>query len=153
MSAIDDIFSQSRIDFGLKQKPNWNGTVYGSCQTKGCGNRGRVGFYEGGFCKRCSIRHPDDAKLPVLSGNEGSSGVKTAIPNPSIRWTQKAFVKDFSHNLSGSERADFYMTPEQLARKYDKVDFEDRFDPDDGMSVSNPPKKEKKKGDKEVWMV
>ena len=143
MSKIDDAFDQSRIDFGLQQQPNWNGTVYGACQTQGCGNRGKVGRYEGGFCKLCSTRHPDDRKKYVLASNSGSQGMAINIPNPEIRWNPKIFVKDLSHSLSGSEREDFYMTPEALAKKYDRSDYEDRFDPDeDIVEPKSTPKKE-----------
>ena len=121
MSVIDDVFDQSRIDFGLKQKPNWNGTVYGVCMTKNCPNYKHIGYYEGGFCKKCSTRHYDDVKLPVLSGVVDSSGLMTQIPNPRIRWRSKIFVKDVSHMLSGSEREEFYMTPEERQKKLDRI--------------------------------
>ena len=116
MSAIDDAFDQSRIDAGLQQKPNWNGVVYGVCRTPGCSQNGNVGYYEGGFCKKCSVRHKDDAKLYT-------SDYK-------VRWMNKMFVKDLSHSLSGSERAEFYMTPEQLIRLQDRVDYEPPEDDD-----------------------
>ena len=126
MSNIDDAFSQSRIDFGLKQKPNWNGTVYGACQTKRCGNGRKVGYFTGGFCKICSIRHPDDVKIAALSTGGGEGKDSHVIPNPRIRWVRKMFVKDLSHGLSGSERQDFYMTPEQRDRKQDSVNYKEK---------------------------
>ena len=125
MSSIGDAFAQSRIDFGLKQKPNWNGTVYGACQTRMCGNEHKVGYYEGGFCKLCSVRHPDDRRKAVLAGSTTSGGFRTVIPNLEIRWTAKAFVKDLVHTLSGSERQEFYMTPEQLSRRQDRVAYKE----------------------------
>jgi hypothetical protein len=144
MSNIDDAFAQSRIDFGLKQKPNWNGTVYGACQTRMCANQHKVGYYEGGFCKICSLRHEDDRKLPVLSGVVGGDGYNTTIPNPRIRWVSKAFIKDLSHNLSGSERQEFYMTPAQLAKKQDSTSYlEKDYDPNEGISTPKVAKKKK----------
>lgn len=152
MSKIDDAFAQSRIDFGLKQKPNWNGTVYGSCQTKGCGNHRKVGRYEGGFCKKCSVRHPDDQKKFVLASNTGSAGMALDIPNPEIRWRNKAFVKDLSHKLSGSEREDFYMTPEALTKKYDSVGYSERFNFDEDVVEAKPTPKKKQQFEKGDWV-
>lgn len=154
MSAIDDAFAQSRIDFGLKQKPNWNGTVYGVCMTKGCGNYRRIGYYEGGFCKKCSIRHPEDTSIPVLGGQDGNMGYHTTIPNPRIRWLKKMYVKDISHRLSGSERREFYMTPEQMQNAKDRIDyFEERWDENEGIAEAKPIKGKKKKDDDDDWYV
>ncbi len=147
MSSIDDAFAQSRIDFGLKQKPNWNGTVYGSCQTKGCGNHHKVGYYEGGFCKKCSRHHPDDKKKHVIATQHTSMGWIT-FANPKIRWITKIFVKDLSHSLSGSERADFYMTPEQRVDRLDRVDYVEKYDPNEG--ISTPKVKGRKPGIRET---
>ena len=119
MSGIDDIFDQSRIDFKLSQKPNWNGTVYGVCRTMGCVQYGRVGYYEGGLCKKCSVRHKDD--------------LKRYTSDYQVRWieSKKMYVKDLSHNLSGSERREFYMTPEERIQLQDTVDYEPPKDDDE----------------------
>ena len=119
MSRIEDAFDQERSDSDLKleQQPNWNGTVYGVCRTKGCTQYGTVGEYAGGFCKKCSVRHKDD--------------LKRYTSDYEVRWQKKMYVKDLSHNLSGSERREFYMTPEQLIRLQDRVDYEPPKDDDE----------------------
>ena len=122
MSIIDDAFTETRYEYGLKQKPNWSGTVYGACKTRGCANYRKIGYYEGGFCKKCSVRYPEDAKKPVLSSVE-IRGFRVSIPNPDIRWTIKRWVIDLSEKLTEEERRMFYMTPEQLARRLDRVDY------------------------------
>lgn len=123
MSTIERAFAETRIEHGLKQKPNWSGTVYGACMTKGCGNYRKIDHYAGGFCKVCSTRYPDDKKLPVLSGITVGSGFNTSIPNPKIRWTIKRWVLDLSDRLSPEEQRQFYMTPEERARRGDRVDY------------------------------
>lgn len=122
MASIDDAFREIRYEYGLKQKPNWSGTVYGACITPECGNYHKVGYYDGGFCKMCSIRHPDDVKLPVLSGVT-IRGTVVTMPNPKIRWGIKRWVRDLSSKLSQEERRMFYMTPEQRAKYMDRVDY------------------------------
>ena len=121
MSIIDDAFSIERVasDLPIDHHPNWNGDVYGVCKTKGCPQNGKVGYYAGGFCKKCSTRHPEDRKR-YTSDYE-------------VRWLlgQKRFVKDLSHNLSGSERRMFYMTPEELIQLQDVVDYEEPDDDED----------------------
>ncbi len=119
MSKIDEAFRETREGFGL-QKPNWSGLVYGCCQTHGCGNYHKVGYYEGGFCKLCSVRHPDDRKMYVLAivDSRGTTG-----PNPKIRWSRRNMVLDMSDKLSDRERRIFYMTPEQRAKMMDRVDY------------------------------
>ena len=82
--SIDRAFRESRMLYGLKQKPNWIGAVWGACQIKFCGNYNRVGEYLGGFCKQCSIRHREDSGLPVIVTIK-RGGVKVDIPNPKIR--------------------------------------------------------------------
>ena len=116
-----------RIEHGLKQKPNWSGTVYGMCITPRCGNHRMVGYYEGGFCKVCSIRHPADAKLPVLT-RISTRGTKVDIPNPAIRWSVKRWVQDLSERLSAEAQRRFYMTPEQQARMEDRIDYDAQDD-------------------------
>ena len=154
MSAIDDVFAQSRIEFGLKQKPNWNGTVYGVCMTKMCPNYRKIGYYEGGFCKKCSNRHPEDAKKYVLSGITDTIGYTTQIPNPRIRWINKRYVKDLSHMLSGSERDEFYMTPEQLAKRYDRADVRLKQESwDDDIVEPEKPRGKKPKEDDDEWTL
>jgi len=111
--SITDAFERSRVEFGIKQKPNWAGTVYGACMNKGCGNYKHIGYYTGGFCKLCSRRYPEDEKKPVISAPD--------TPNPSIKWVSKMWVKDMSHTLKPSERREFYMTPEERARALDRV--------------------------------
>lgn len=130
MSSIDRVFAEARIEHGLKQKPNWSGTVYGVCMTKGCGNYKKIGYYEGGFCKICSTRYPDDLHLPVLTSIE-KSGYRTTIPNPEIRWTQKRWVFDLSNKLTAKERKEFYTTPEQRARELDIVDYKEEEEEDE----------------------
>ena len=131
MSIIDDAFKEIRYEYGLKQKPNWSGTVYGCCQTPGCGNYRKIGYYVGGFCKQCSVRHPDERKIPVLSG-VNIRGTVVNMPNPKIRWNIKRWVLDLSDKLSSEERRMFYMTPEQQARMMDRVDYKEpqEEDPD-----------------------
>ena len=124
MSTIDDAFKETRYEYGLQQKPNWSGTVYGACKTPGCGNYRKVGYYEGGFCKMCSFRHPDDGKIPVLS-SINIRGTTVSIPNPKIRWSIKRWVLDLSETLSEEERRMFYMTPEQRAKMMDRVDYQE----------------------------
>ena len=113
MSDISNVFERSRIEFGLKQKPNWAGIVYGCCMNKGCGNYKHIGYYVQGFCKLCSTRYPEDKNKPVLSAEN--------TPNPTIRWTQKRWVKDMSHTLKPGDRREFYETPEQREKKLDKI--------------------------------
>lgn len=125
MSDITRAFQETRIEHGLKQHPNWSGTVYGACMSKGCGNYKKIGYYEGGFCKICSTRHQDDKKLPVLSGITVGSGFNTSIPNPKIRWIIKRWVTDLSDRLSPIERRQFYATPEQITRQTDRVDYKE----------------------------
>ncbi|MBU2527655.1 MAG: hypothetical protein KKC03_13750, partial [Bacteroidetes bacterium] len=88
----------------------------------GCGNYHKAGYYEGGFCKQCSVRHRDDTKLPVLSGIT-IRGFVVSLPNPRIRWNIKRWVRDMSDKLSAAERRIFYMTPEQRAKMMDRVDY------------------------------
>jgi len=116
--SVDDAFSEQRIESGLKQHPNWSGTVYGICETQGCGNRGKIGYYQGGFCKLCSHRHREDQKLPVLNSDRND----VTIPNPNIRWSYKCYVKDMSDTLSANEKARFYETPEKKAARLDRVE-------------------------------
>ena len=125
MSTIDRVFEETRYEYGFKQKPNWNGTVYGACVTQGCGNYQKVGYYEGGFCKLCSQRDPNDRKLPVLSSIT-IQGIAVSIPNPKIRWYIKKWVIDLSDHLSEAERKMFYMTPEQMIKRMDRVDYKDK---------------------------
>jgi len=122
MSEITRAFQETRIEHGLKQHPNWSGTVYGACMTKGCGNYKKIGYYEGGFCKVCSTRYPDDKPLPVLTSIE-LGGFTVSIPNPEIRWTVKRWVTDLSDKLSPEEQRQFYMTPEERARRGDRIDY------------------------------
>ena len=117
MSDIEEAFNDTRLEYGLKQHPNWSGTVYGACMTKGCGNYRKIGSYLGGFCKLCSKRHPDDKKLPIISAPN--------TPNPKIRWITKRWVKDISGLLSPAERKAFYLTPEQKIRQEDRVDYKE----------------------------
>jgi len=131
LSLIDEAFKETRYEYGLKQKPNWSGTVYGACKTPGCGNYRKVRYYEGGFCKLCSVRHPEDRKLYVLSG-VNIRGTVVDIPNPKIRWSIKRWVLDMSDKLSAEERRMFYMTPEQRTKMMDRVDYQEpkEVDPD-----------------------
>ena len=128
MSKIDDVFKETRIEYGL-QKPNWSGLVYGVCLTPGCGHYRKIGYYAGGFCKLCSVRHPDDKKLYALTiiDSRGTVG-----PNPNIRWLIIRKVKDLSEKLTPTERRMFYMTPEQRAKYMDRVDYQEpqEVDPD-----------------------
>jgi len=134
MSTIDNAFKETRYEYGIKQKPNWSGTVYGCCQTPNCGNYHKVGYYEGGFCKICSSRHPDDRKLPVLS-SINIRGTIINMPNPQIRWNIKRWVLDMSDKLSTEEKRIFYMTPEQRAKMMDRIDYREpqEEDPDFNM--------------------
>ena len=127
MSSFDDVFRELRIEHGLKHKPNWSGTVYGVCRTKGCPNYRKIGYYEGGFCKKCSTRHPDDTRLPVLSGIN-LRGTMVSIPNPKIRWITKRWVIDLSEKLSPEEKRIFYMTPEERQRTMDRIDYKEKED-------------------------
>ena len=104
--GIERIFSEEQIDFKLKQKPNWEGLVYGCCETPGCPNYHKVGYYFGGFCKMCST----------------STG---KFPTTSIRceWIHKSWVRDLSHLMKPAERREFYMTREQLERIQDRVGY------------------------------
>jgi len=111
--SIGDAFERSRVEFGLKQKPNWSGTVYGCCMTAGCGNSHKIGHYVGGFCKLCSRRYPEDDNKPIISAPD--------TPNPAIRWVSKMFVKDMSHVLKPAERREFYRTPEEAIKAMDVV--------------------------------
>ena len=110
--SLDRAFQESQILFGLKQKPNWAGAVWGACQTRGCGNYKKVGEYDGGFCKQCSIRHREDHKKPVLSTIK-KGGIRIEVPNPEIRWTHKLWVKDMSDTMNPIQRAEFYRPPKQ----------------------------------------
>jgi len=108
--SVDRAFHESRILSGLKQKPNWIGAVWGSCQTRGCRNYKRVGEYMGGFCKQCSTRHRYDHQKPVLVTLK-RAGHKVEIPNPEIRWTNKIWVLDMSHTMTSMQRKAFYEEP------------------------------------------
>jgi hypothetical protein len=120
--------------------------------TKNCPNGGHIGYYEGGFCKKCSARLPADARLYVLAGVTDSAGYTTQIPNPRIRWSKKMFVKDLSHRLSGSERVEFYMTPEQRQKYLDRMDyFEERWDDDIGETKVRGRKPKTDEDEEEVW--
>lgn len=153
MSAIDDVFSQSRIEFGLQQKPNWSGTVYGVCMTKGCANYRKIGYYEGGFCKKCSLRHPDDLRKHVLASTVDSSGMSTQIPNPRVRWIRKIYVKDLSNKLSGSEREEFYMTPEERQRRFDRTNISTKNESWDSDIIEPPKQKKPKKDEDDDWII
>ena len=118
--SFNDAFKEIRIEHGLKQKPNTLGTVYGVCQTRGCGNSRKVGYYTGGFCKLCSTRYPEDRKKPVIQGIINKGGVIN-IPNPEIRWTIKRWVKDLSEKLTPLERMAFYGSPENWDKTLDRL--------------------------------
>lgn len=122
MSSIEDAFRQSRIQFGLKQKPNWQGAVWGVCTNKGCGNYKKIGEYLGGFCKVCSVRHREDHNLAVISTIK-TRLMKQNIPNPRIRWIKKMWVKDMSHTMTPQQRKKFYEIPDP--DKPPKEDLED----------------------------
>ena len=121
MSTIDDAFDQGRAasDLKLGHHPNWNNDVYGVCRTRGCPQEGRIGIYAGGFCKICSPRHKEDLKRYTSDFR--------------VRWLEdkKSYVQDLSHNLKGSERREFYMTPEERTQLLDVVDYEEPEDDDE----------------------
>ena len=107
MSDIDNAFKAARIEHGFEQKPNSLGVVYGACQTRYCPNYHKIGYYIGGFCKKCSTRHPDDMKKYVLKSIAVKEAIVT-IPNDEIRWITKVDVLDLSHTLSAAARKAFY---------------------------------------------
>jgi len=121
MSNIDNAFKEIRIEHGLKQKPNSIGTVYGMCMTKLCANYHKIGYYTGGFCKKCSTRHPEDKKKYVLKGIDRKGTIIT-IPNPEIRWITKTWVHDLSDRLSKAERDAFYGSPEEWERTLERLE-------------------------------
>jgi len=126
MSNIDDAFKETRIEHGLKQKPNWAGTVYGACQTRYCPNYHKIGYYTGGFCKKCSTRRPEDTTIPVLGSV--MRGETIPIANPRITWTNIVYVLDMSDKLSEEERKIFYMTPEEREKAMDRLDYREKIE-------------------------
>ena len=127
MSSIDNAFKEIRIEHGFQQKPNSIGTVYGICLTHLCGNYHKVGYYTGGFCKKCSTRHIDDHKKYVLKGID-IKGTIISIPNPEIRWITKKWVHDLSDRLSKEERDAFYGSPEEWERTLDHLSHRESLD-------------------------
>jgi len=127
MSSIDNAFKEMRIEHGFEQKPNSIGTVYGICLTHLCGNYHKVGYYTGGFCKKCSTCHIDDHKKYVLKGID-IKGTIISIPNPEIRWITKKWVHDLSDRLSKEERDAFYGSPEEWERTLDRLSHRESLD-------------------------
>lgn len=111
--SIDDIFREGRMAHGIRQKPNWAGVVFGSCQTKGCGNHHKIGEYFGGFCKVCSRRTHDTRSLPTSS--------------PMNEWTTKRYVKDMSHLMTPQQRKEFYDRPSEWEPYRKDKEVEDMF--------------------------
>ena len=133
MSNIDNAFKEIRIEHGLEQKPNSIGTVYGVCLTKLCPNHGKVGYYTGGFCKKCSTRHIDDTKKYVLKGLD-IKGHIIVIPSDEIRWITKVWVHDLSDRLSEAERKAFYGDPIEFDQAMARLDHREelnKWDEDD----------------------
>jgi len=127
MSSIDNAFKEIRIEHGFEQKPNSIGTVYGVCLTHLCPNHGKVGYYTGGFCKKCSTRHIDDMKKYVLKGLD-IKGHIIVIPSDEIRWITKVWVHDLSDRLSPEERKAFYGDPVEFDQAMARLDHREELD-------------------------
>ena len=127
MSNIDNAFKETRIEHGLEQKPNSIGTVYGVCLTHLCPNSHKVGYYTGGFCKKCSTRHIDDMKKYVLKGLD-IKGHIIVIPSDEIRWITKQWVHDLSDRLSEAERKAFYGDPVEFDQAMARLDHREELD-------------------------
>ena len=125
--SFDDVFKELRIEHGLKQKSNSIGTVYGMCMTKLCANYHKIGYYTGGFCKKCSTRYQEDNKKPVLKGIN-IRGTILAIPNPEIRWTIKKWVHDLSDKFTDTERRLFYGDPVRFEQSFEREAMIERMD-------------------------
>ena len=120
IEEINKSLDEMQIEQGLKQKPNSIGTVYGVCLTKLCPNHRKVGYYTGGFCKKCSTRRPEDKKEYVLK-NLGKKGILLISPNPDIDWITKVKVRDLSDKLDEEERKIFYGPPEEFERGLEQL--------------------------------
>jgi len=127
MSNIDNAFKEIRIEHGLEQKPNSIGTVYGVCLTHLCPNHGKIGYYTGGFCKKCSTRHIDDMKKYVLKGLDIKGHIIT-IPSDEIRWITKKWVHDLSDRLSPEERKAFYGDPVEFDQALERLEHREELD-------------------------
>jgi len=124
---FNDAFKEIRMEHGLKQKPNAVGVVYGVCRTQGCPNYRRIGFYTGGFCKKCSTRHRDHEKKYVLSGIDIKGSIVT-MPNPEIEWITKKWVHDLSDRFTPEERKAFYSSPEEWESAMDRLSYREELE-------------------------
>jgi len=130
MSKIDEVnkaIKEMHIDQGLEQKPNEIGTVYGVCETKLCPNQGKVGYYTGGFCKKCSTRRKEDAKKYVNKGVNVKE-VIILVPNSDITWINTVDVKDLSHTLKPAERKAFYGDPVEFDQAMARLDHKEELE-------------------------
>ena len=130
MSKIDEVnkaIKEMHIDQGLEQKPNEIGTVYGVCLTHLCPNHGKVGYYTGGFCKKCSTRPLEDAKKYVNKGID-IKGHIIVVPNSEINWITKVPVHDLSDRLSEAERKAFYGDPAEFDQAMSRLEHREQLD-------------------------
>ena len=125
--SYDSIFKETLIEHGVEQKPNELGTVYGVCLTKLCPNRGKIGYYTGGFCKKCSTRPLEDAKKYVNKGLD-IKGHIIVSPNLEINWITKVPVHDLSDRLSEAERKAFYGDPIEFDQAMARLDHREELD-------------------------
>ena len=125
--SYDNIFKETLIEHGVEQKPNELGTVYGVCLTKLCPNRGKIGYYTGGFCKKCSTRPLEDTKKYVNKGLD-IKGHIIVSPNLEINWITKVPVHDLSDRLSEAERKAFYGDPVEFDQAMARLDHREELD-------------------------